>query len=228
MNAAEDSRERAVAWAMLFGVPASMGVIALFVSLGLAPGLDAGHPEEYLLATCLAWALISLVIPILRLTRLVSLPPILVFVIYANIYFYVLCLCCGLYLNVSWCGDLGHVISSIIVTCIVFVAFCLVEVHSPEHVTFGSRGGMAAMTFLVALSFGGVWEMIEGFTDTVSGNAYMVYGATDTMGDLTADLLGVCIVTLFAYTYLGKHNASDIASDIRIGRSAFEIDDSDL
>lgn len=224
MNAAENARERRAAWILLIMAPALLAVICAFVVTGLAPGLDAGHPEEYLIATCFAWALISLVIPILRLLNLVSLPPMLIAAIYVNIFFYVLSLCGGLYLNVSWFGDFGHVVSSSIVTCIVFVGLCLIEAHSPAHVTFGNRIGMSIILLLVALSFGGIWEMIEGFTDGVTGNAYMVYGAEDTMGDLSADLIGAIVITLCVYWYLDDHTPGDVSSKVRFGRKAFELD----
>lgn len=223
----QDARERRASWVLLIVAPVLLMVICAFVLTGRAPGLEAGHPEEYLVATCVLWAIISLVLPILRLLRLVSLPPALVGIIYANIFFYVICLTCGLYLNVSWCGDFGHVISSTIVSTIVFVALCLVQTHSPSHVTFGTVGGACGMLFLVALSFGGIWEMMEGFTDTATGYSYMVYGATDTMGDLTADLIGVMIVTLCAHHYLERHSMDEISAKVRLGRSAFEVAESD-
>lgn len=223
----QDAREVRAAWALLIGAPALLAAICAFVVTGLAPGIAAGHPVEYLVATCVAWAIISLVIPLLRILHLVSLPPALTAIIYANIFFYVICLTCGLYLNVSWCGDLGHVISSTIVSTIVFVALCLLQTNSPSHVTLGSTAGFCAMLFLVALSFGGIWEMLEGFTDTATGYSYMVYGAADTMGDLSADLIGVIIVTISAYYYLKRGTAERVSSRVRIGRVAFRITESD-
>ena len=223
LTAEQDARERRVAWAMLIGCPLSFMFISVFSFLGVAPGIEAGHPPIYLIATCIAWAIVSVFLPALRLLRLVSLPSAFLFVVYANMYFYVLSLNVGLYLNVSWWGDMGHVISSTIVTMIVFLALCIMEVHSPAHVTFGRRGGMAAMLFFVALSFGGIWEMMEGFADFAGGGSYMVYGASDTMGDLTADLIGVIIVTACAYWYLGRRAPADICSFIRFGRGAFVV-----
>ena len=223
LTAAQDVAEKRVAWAMLIGCPLSFMFISVFSFLGVAPGIEAGHQPIYLIATCIAWAIVSMFLPILRLLRLVSLPSAFLFVVYANMYFYVISLNIGLYLNVSWWGDMGHVISSTIVTTIVFLALCIMEVHSPAHVTFGRRGGMAAMLFFVALSFGGIWEMMEGFADFAGGGSYMVYGASDTMGDLTADLIGVVIVTVCAYWYLGRRTSADICSSIRFGRGSFVV-----
>lgn len=225
MNSETDARERRNAKLLMVLAPIGMMIICAFVVTGLAPGLDAGHPMVYLVATCVLWAMISLVLPILRLMELVSLPAGLVAVIYGNMFFYVLCLCAGFYLNVSWCGDFGHVVSSIVVSSIVFVAICLIDAHSPPHVTMGSRAGVTIMLFMVAMSFGGIWEMMEGFTDAVTGSSYMVYGATDTMGDLSADFLGVTAVSIFAYLYLGRSSTDRIASKVRFGKKAFARDE---
>ena len=65
--------------------------------------------------------------------------------------------------------------------------------------------------------------MMEGFADFAGGASYMVYGASDTMGDLTADLIGVCIISACVYWYLGEHTANDVASQVRIGKAAFEV-----
>lgn len=219
----QDAKEVRIAKAMLVLCPLSFLAIMIPAAMGVAPGIEAGHDAIYLEATCIAWAVVSVVLPVLRLVRLVSMPSAFLLVVYGNMYFYVLSLNVGLYLNVSWWGDMGHVISSTIVSMIVFLALCIVEEHSPPHVTFGSRAGMCAMLFLVALSFGGVWEMIEGFADFTGGDSYMVYGASDTMGDLTADLIGVSIMTVAAYIYLGRHTAEDMTSSIRIGRGMFAV-----
>ena len=227
LTSEQDLKERRIYWGLLVCTPVVLAIICWFVVTGRAPGIEAGHPMEYLAATCVAWAIISLILPVLRLSRLVALPMMLVAIIYANIFFYVICLTCGLYLNVSWCGDFGHVVSSTIVSTIVFVALCLIQTNSPSHVTFGSVAGFCSMLFLMSLSFGGIWEMMEGFTDTATGYSYMVYGATDTMGDLSADLVGVILVTLAAHSYLRKHTTEDMASKVRIGRSSFLIDESD-
>ncbi len=221
----QDARERKVAWAMLVLCPVSFLLIMVFPLTGVAPGIEAGHEPIYLESTCLAWAIVSVFLPILRLIRLVAVPTMFLVVVYANMYFYVISLNAGLYLNVSWWGDMGHVISSVIVSTIVFIALCAMEVHSPPHVTFGSRIGMVSMVFLVAMSFGGIWEMLEGFADFAGGDSYMVYGATDTMGDLAADTLGALAVAVGAYLYLGRRRPSDVVASLRIGRKAFEVGD---
>lgn len=223
ISADQDRRERRIAWTMLVCIPASFLLLSVFSFVGVMPGIEAGHPAIYLEATCFAWAIVSMFLPAMRLLRILSVPPVFLIVVYADIYFYVLSLNIGLYLNVSWWGDMGHVISSMVTTMIVFIAMCAIQSRSPSHVTLGSNGGVAMTTFLIAMSFGGVWEMIEGFADFAGGGAYMVYGANDTMGDLSADMLGAAAFSVAAYWYLGRHSAAEIASGLRVGRSAFEI-----
>jgi len=214
-----DVTERRIAWVLLIFCPLMMFAILAYVSAGNAPGLDAGHPMEYLQMTCLLWAMISVVIPLLRLMRFVSLPIWFVFLVQGDMFLYVISLCQGFYLNLSWWGDLTHIIASAIVTGFVFIALCLMQSRSPAHVTFGSKYGMTLMLFLVALSFGGVWEMMEGFTDVLTGTSYMVYGATDTLGDLVADFIGVSLMTVAALMILNRQGAENVASKVRLGRS---------
>jgi len=218
MSEANDRRERRIAWAMLIFCPLMMLMILAYVSAGNAPGLDAGHPMEYLQMTCLLWMTISVIIPLLRLLRFVSLPIWFVFLVQGDMFLYVISLCQGFYLNLSWWGDLTHIIASAIVTGFVFIALCLMESKSPDHVTFGSKYGMVLMLFLVALSFGCIWEMMEGFTDVLTGTSYMVYGATDTLGDLVADFVGVSLMTLAASVILSRQDAESVASKVRLGR----------
>ena len=219
----EAIKERRIAWTLLIACPSLMLLILAYVSAGNAPGLDAGHPMEYLQMTCLLWAGISIVIPLLRILRFVSLPLWFVLLVQGDMFLYVISLCQGFYLNLSWWGDLTHIIASAIVTGFVFIALCLMEARSPEHVTFGSKYGMTLILFLVALSFGGIWEMMEGFTDAVTGTPYMVYGATDTLGDLVADFVGVSLMSITALIILSKQGAENVASKVRLGRNMIPL-----
>ena len=55
----------------------------------------------------------------------------------------------------------------------------------------------------------------------------MVYGATDTLGDLAADMIGVLIVTICAHVYLRKHDMAEISCRVRLGRRSFETVETD-
>ena len=224
MNA-EDVKERRIAWAMLILCPLSIMMMFVYVTLGYARGLAAGHPVEYLQLTCVLWAIIMTVLPILRLARLVSLPLWFIVLVYGNMYLYVISLCEGLYFNLLWWPDFTHVISSMVIASIVFIALCCMEAGSPKHVTFGSRGGIIAMTIFAAFSFGAIWEIMEGFTDILTGVDYMSYGALHTMGNLVADMLGVIIMAAVAWLLLSSHEVKDIASKVRLGRKKIDTNE---
>ena len=223
ISAEEDAKQRRNAKLMLVICPISFMAVFAAVTAGWDPGIKAGHPLEYLQATCFLWAVISMVLPALRLLRIFSLPNWYTAIIYFDMYLYVLSLCCGLYLNVSWWGDCTHVLSSFIVGGIVFMVLGLMKSRLPPHATFGSRGGFTAVLFLVSLSFGGIWEIMEGMADIISGQSYMVYGAKDTLGDLTADLIGVTILCIGVYIAQGRTTVERMTAGLRFGKGSFEI-----
>jgi len=224
MNA-EDRKERRVAWAMLVLCPLSMVLMYIYVTLGYAPGLAAGHPMNYLQATCTVWGIIVIVPPFLRLIRLVSLPYWFLVLIYANMYMYVLSLCWGFYFNYFWWADFTHILSTMVVTSIVFMALCSIQAVSPPHVSLGSKGGIIAVTLLIGLSFGAIWEIMEGMTEVISGVDDMSYGVLHTMGNLTADTMGAIIMSTIAWAMLSHLDTKKIASKVRLGRKRIDVDE---
>jgi hypothetical protein len=203
---------------MLIVCPLSVMLMFVYVTLGYARGLAAGHPMEYLQMTCILWAIVMTVLPIFRLARLISLPYWFLLLVYADMYLFVITLCEGLYFDLLWWPDFTHVISSMVIAAIIFMALCLMQTHSPPHVTFGSRGGLIAVLLIAALSFGAIWEIMEGMTGILTGVDYMSYGTLHTMGNLTADLIGAVIMSAIAWAMLSTRDAKDIASKIRLGK----------
>jgi len=224
MNA-EDRMERRIAWTMLILCPLSMVLMFIYVTLGYAPGLAAGHPMNYLQATCALWGIIMAVLPILRLVRLVSLPYWFMLLIYSDMYVYVTSLCLGFYFNYYWWADFTHIISTMVVTSIVFMALCSIQANSPSHVSLGSRGGIIAITLLIGFSFGAIWEIMEGSTDILANQDYMSYGVLHTMGNLSADMMGAIIMSTIALLMLGHRDAKGIVSKIRLGRKRIDVDE---
>lgn len=210
---------------MLVLCPLSMVLMLIYVTLGYAPGLAAGHPMNYLQATCILWGIIVTVLPILRLARIVSLPYWFMALIYADMYMYVISLCCGFYFNYYWWADFTHIISTMVVTSIVFMALCSMQASSPSHVSLGSRGGIIAVTLLIGFSFGAIWEIMEGSTDILANQDYMSYGVLHTMGNLTADMMGAIIMSTITWIMLGHRDANEIASQIRLGRKRIDVDE---
>ena len=218
-----DVKERRIAWTMLIVCPLSMLILLLYVTGGNAQGQDSGHPMEYLQATCLLWAAIMCILPILRLTRVISLPLWFVMIVYADMYLYVISLCQGFYKDIVWWGDFTHVIASLVVSSIIFMALCLMQSRSPDYVSFGSKGGIVALLVLVGAGFGCLWEVMEGFTDILTGQDYMAYGAKDTLCDLGSDLLGVFAMATVAWIILSRQSIESIASMIRLGRNGMDV-----
>jgi len=218
-----DEKERRVAWAMLILCPFSMFLMFIYVTMGYAGGLAAGHPEEYLQATCFLWAIVMTVLPILRLARIIALPYWFLVLVYANMYMYVISLCEGFYFNLDWWANFTHVISTMVVAAIIFLALCAMETHSPSHVSLGTKGGIAAVMLMGAFSFGAIWEVMEGFTDILTGIDYMSYGALHTMGNLAADMLGAIIMTAIALIMLSRRDVTEIASGLRLGKNNIDV-----
>ncbi len=221
----QDAKERRNAWIILTVCPISIIIVAAFVFMGITPGLDAGHDSTYLLSICLLAGVLSVALPILRLLRIVSVSRVLSLAIYADIYMFLLSLHLGMYKTVNNWGEITHVISSMLVTFIVFALFHLMEKLSRSYVSFGSGVWVCVFAFVVTLGLGGVWEMVEGFTDAITGQDYMVYGVDDTLGDLIADVIGATIVCVAIGLYLkGGRKLGDLFSTMRIGRESFEIE----
>jgi hypothetical protein len=214
----DEAKERRIAWTFLIVTPLTMVLLFMYVTLGYAGGLAAGHDMIYLQMTCILWGIIMAVPPALRLSRLVALPLWFMAILYADMYMYSISLCHGMYFNLWWWANFTHVISSMVVTAIIFMALCLVQSRSPPHLTLGSRGGSTAMLIMAGLSFGVIWEIMEGYTGILTSVDYMSYGAEHTLENLGADLIGTIIMAVIAFIMLSKHTAEAIASKIRIGR----------
>ena len=217
MNA-EDVKERRIAWAMLVICPLLMMAEYAYVTMGYAHGLEAGHPMEYLQTTCLLWALISMVLPALRILRVAALPLWFTVLVYGDMCLFVVSLCQGMYFEMLWWPDFTHVISSAVVASIAFLALCLMQAGSPTHVSLGSRGGIVVMTIIVAFGFGAIWEIMEGFTDIITQVDYMSYGAQHTISNFNADMLGAFIMGAAAWIILSRHDEVYVASKVRLGK----------
>ncbi|MDR0523785.1 MAG: hypothetical protein LBG62_05135 [Candidatus Methanoplasma sp.] len=215
-----DAAERRISWIMLAAGLLVMGAMFALSSNGMVRGLDSGHPVEYLQGTCIAGAIVLIIIFALRLLNVAALPMWFVAMLYGDIFYYVLSLCQGLYLDVSWWGYVSHMVASSIVGCIVFVAMCAIHEWSPPHVTLGTGGGIVAMTFLTGLAFGGIWEIIEGYIDIILGASYMSYSAIDTLCDLAADAVGMACAAAAVWFALRKGGAKHVLAGVRIGKNA--------
>jgi len=204
---------------------ASMAVVTAIciytVLADIAPGLGPEkHPSEYLLISNIAIFLLISVIPVLRLVGVVRMPWWFNFVLTFDVYLYVVSLTCGFYKEPSmeWWGFLGHTCSSLSVGAICFLALCLIAKHSPADLRYGKLPGLLLLLFVISLSFGGIWEVMEGYVDIITGTAYMSYGVFDSLQDLEADALGSLIMVAIAAFLLKDRTPEEVAAGTHLGR----------
>lgn len=204
--------DRRFTWAVWIVEEMIFVVMFLMVDAGSVRGLR-WHPAWYLEATCVSFALISCVIPVLRLLNAVKMPWWFNFLLIADVYIYTVSLCLGFYMdpNIPWWGFFGHVLSSMSVGAIVFLALCLIEKHSPAHITLGTNVAIHCYTLMISLAFGGIWEVMEGYIDVIVGQSVMVYGDFDTLDDLRADLVGSVIMVALTVFMMRGRTAVDVA-----------------
>lgn len=195
---------------------ASFGFFLIMVELGLAPGLAAGHPPEYLTALFISVGLVLSFIPVMWYFGIVRMPLWFTALLVADLYYFAISMFFGMYLRVFWWGDVAHCISSICVTAIVFLALCILQAHSPKHVTLGDTNGILILVLLISIAFGGLWEVMEGYVDILSGTSYMLYGMWDSLLDIRADVIGAIIMTILGYLLLKKYTPEEISSTTRI------------
>lgn len=213
-----DRRFTIIVWVCAAAVTAAM----LFLVLaGTAPGLGPDkHPSEYLIISNIAvFALIS-VVPVLRLTGMVRMPWWFNFILFFDVYLYSVSLTMGFYMDpgMSWWGGFGHMCSSMAVGGICFLALCLCVKHSTVRVGYGTRLGFLAILFFTTVAFGGIWEIMEGYIDMVTGTAYMSYGVVDSLGDLQADTIGALLICLIAAAVLRNRTVMDVADSVTLGK----------
>jgi hypothetical protein len=190
---------------------------------GTARGLKVGeepHPPEYLEASCIACFLVISVIPILRLTGIAKMPWWFSFLLIIDVMIYIESLCYGLYKDpdVPWWGFFGHVLSSMSVGGVVFLALCIIQKYQPKRLTLGSEAAIHCYTLMISLAWGGIWEIMEGYIDMVTGSSYMSYGVFDTLDDLRADLVGSVLMVVIAGIMLRNRTVLDIADSTQFKR----------
>jgi len=199
-----------IIWAILL-------VLLALVGEGVAPGLDAGHPSEYLVMSFFVCSVLISTVPILWFLNIARMPSWFALLIFANVYYYCLSLFFGFYLTIDWWGTVAHVISSMFVSSIVFLALCIIQTHSPSHVTLGSNNGIVMLQILIGISFGGLWEVMEGYVDIILAQQYMSYGVWDMLVDIRADIIGALIMGAVFWWMLRTHTVKDIADSTHLG-----------
>jgi hypothetical protein len=216
MRAYSEEESKRICLIAITIVALTYGFFLVMTFLELTPGLDAGHPSEYLFSTFIAVGSVVFVLLLMWYFDIVRMPIWFTALLAFNLYYYSISMFFGMYLRVSWWGDVAHCISSMCVTAVVFLGLCVVQAHSPGHVTLGSVKGLLALQFLIGVCLGGVWEIMEGYVDIITGTSYMVYGVRDTLFDLRADTVGTIIMVIVGYFFLKKYTVEQIADTTKV------------
>lgn len=119
----------------------------------------------------------------------------------------------GLYGGIFWWDNLTHAMSASLVAGAGYTVARAVDLHSPDvHIP---RRFVFVYIFVIVLSFGVVWELMEFGLDILSGATGLTmplaqHGLDDTVKDLMFNSLGALIVAVFGQVHL-----SDVAESVR-------------
>lgn len=102
--------------------------------------------------------------------------------------------------EVVWWWDIAlHGLSAVALGLIGFL-FIYMLFHGDNFAAPASA--LAIIAFSIAMSVGGLWEILEYLTDRVAGTNMQRSGLDDTMGDLIVNAFGVGVGSLIGYGYL--------------------------
>jgi len=205
MVSEEQSRKIDLACLILF--PLGL-VIVFFLTIG---GYNVGKDPEYIAVTQLVSAVVTMILPIMRLKNLFKAPYWFLILMTTNVYMYSVMLFCGFYDNIWWWDKFSHWYSSLLVSMVVFIALAVVE-HSTKCISLLPKPVFLLLVFMIGFSFGNIWEIAEGLVDAFSPKAYMQGPIIDTMGDLRMDFLGAGVMVLIGALLTRKRGMGDIVA----------------
>lgn len=85
---------------------------------------------------------------------------------------------------------------------------------------------IAVISFCVAMTIGGLWEVFEYLMDQIFGLNMQKSGLDDTMGDLMINALGGLVASVTGYVYLVRNSAGllgrSLAEFIRLNRRLYQ------
>jgi hypothetical protein len=192
-------------------IAAIAAAAALFVMAAMA--LREGQAATYEVNTGLFCAFFCLIPLALRRAGIMSLPSPFVIMIELAIFLHTYGVMFGTYDLLVWWDTVTHFISSVTVALCVFYALLVVTTFDKKiNVT---AKWMPLLIFLTVLTFGAYWEVFEYFVDVLAGTN-MQYSPWDTMRDLTCDVAGALLVSLYAYAYMKKHDGTEFIESLEL------------
>lgn len=115
----------------------------------------------------------------------------------------------GYYARYGWWDTALHTTSGFLLGIIGFLLVHLL--NETEKINFHMKPGFVAFfAFLFAIGMGAIWEVFEFMMDTFFGTNMQKAmlddpsGLTDTMVDITVDIIGALVISLLGYRYLKR------------------------
>ena len=106
-----------------------------------------------------------------------------------------------------------HTFSSFTISlCVIMTLFTLPRYN--RKINF-SVGFTTVFIFLIMMSFGAYWEVLEYFVDQVTGTG-MQYSPFDTVRDMFSNALGSMLGSLFIYIYMRNKSIDEFIDSINV------------
>lgn len=201
---------------VLFVLP---GIMLIFSALGFLGHNHGVSTAWYVGFTNLFCAIIITILPLLKRIGWFTAPYWLMIMMSLDVMLYGLSLFFGFYHYYWWWDKFTHVLSSILVTMLVFIALGAIECHT-NRISLMPKSAFLLTTFLIGVAIGNAWEMFEGFVDfIVSSNHMQDLDAFDTLMDTVMDAIGALIMTAVGAVILRGKDVCDVISDMGFERS---------
>lgn len=212
----DERHERILDSVFLFVLPIVMLMFSLFGFMGYNRGVSTAW---YVGFTNIFCAAILIVLPLMKRKKWFRPPYWFMAVLSVNVMMYGSSLFFGFYHYFWWWDELTHMLSSLFVAMIVFIALGVIEGYT-ERISLMPKSAFLLTVFLMGVAIGNAWEMFEGFVDfLVSSNHMQDIDAFDTLTDTTMDTVGAGIMTIIAAFILRKRSVHDVISDMGFDRS---------
>lgn len=206
MDEATDERPGRL-WAVVTNVASTMASVALFAC---ALTGAAGNAT----VTTLFSAIVALVPPTLGALRLVRVPPALTVMIDLAVVLHCYGLIAGAYGFTGAYDVLTHTVSSMTVGLCVFYTLMCFQVYSRGRLGF-TGGGLAAFTGVITMAFSTYWEVMEFFSDIITGG-HAQYSPYDTLSDILCDILGMGLAALMVDLALRRWTIPQLVATFRL------------
>lgn len=179
------------------------GIMLVFSAMGFLGYNHGSSTEWYVGFTNIFCAAMVTILPLLKRKGWFIAPYWLIIPVSLNVMMYGISLFLGFYHYFWWWDEFTHMLSSMLVAILVFIALGAIECHT-NHISLPKPAFLLA-TFLITVGIGNAWELFEGAVDfLVSSNHMQDIDAFDTLTDTTMDAVGALIVVAIGAVTLRK------------------------